>query len=106
MRRCRDSDWLVSATEEPLDPDVVTKRIQDVAIFTDTPVDSFWPFLREMDPQEEQKSRRWQKAYLARYGRISPFEWEHRDTSELDQIYRDIAEIIRNENTGIRSEDS
>ena len=100
MRRCEKRSHLIGYPEAPLDPDLVSARIKEVAKFSGSRSwDSVWSFFElEIDPQQLTKHRRFQRAYLARYARVSPFEWEGRDVSELDDMFRDVCEIIKAEN--------
>jgi hypothetical protein len=99
LHRCADRRWLSGDGIEPIDPDVQEDRIAEAAYWTGGREDGYWHLLADEDPAEAEKSRTMQKVYLARYARISPFEWEHRDVTELDQYFAALAELIQKENT-------
>lgn len=52
------------------------------------------------------KKRTKQKIYLARYGRQSWSEWEHRDVTEIDEAFDALNELVGEENDLVsKSED-
>jgi hypothetical protein len=51
----------------------------------------------EVDDAELLRTRMIQKMSLARYGRVSPFEWERRDINELRRHYACLSELLKNE---------
>jgi hypothetical protein len=49
------------------------------------------------DPEKLLEARTKQKMYLARYGRVSPFEWEDRDLGELRGHFEALVDLIKAE---------
>jgi hypothetical protein len=52
----------------------------------------------EVDPVELERARIKQKMYLARYARQDVFSWEHREVTELQRYFDELAAIVREEN--------
>jgi hypothetical protein len=43
------------------------------------------------------ENRIWMKAILARYGRIDPHSWEHRDLGEMRAYFDVVIEMVKRE---------
>ena len=79
----------------PVDPDLADARVGKLIKRTGSPLaDSLVHHLVSLDVPEWERMRRRQKLYLARHGRISVFEWEHREVTELNLYYTDLSEMI------------
>lgn len=67
---------------------------------------SLWQHFYIIDPVIRYNNQRKARAYLARYGRVSPFEWDDRSITELYEYYEDISEIIKSENALTQSNET
>jgi hypothetical protein len=70
-------------------------RLNEVTFFFGSSADAFWHSLAGEDGTEVMKSRLKAKMYLAKYAHISPFEWEHREVSQLHEHFAALSEMIR-----------
>jgi len=53
--------------------------------------------LYSKDPARVIRDRLWMKMVLARYARVDPFSWEHRDVGEMRDAFEVVVEILKNE---------
>jgi hypothetical protein len=53
--------------------------------------------LHSQDPNKTLENRTWMKAILARYGRIDPHSWEHRDLGEMRAYFEVVVEMVKRE---------
>jgi hypothetical protein len=102
--RCSNREWLNGDGCFPLDPDKLYDRLNRVTYYREGPVDAFWHYLVDFDPKEMLAMRLRQKVYLARYARISPEFWEHRELNELREYYEATGNLVQRENDPTRRE--
>ena len=53
----------------------------------------------ELDPDEQERARRRQIVYLARYGRQSMLQWDEVDVLDLIAFHNEVSTIVGEENS-------
>lgn len=70
-------------------------------------IDAIWHLIlgEDFDPVSVAKTRRFQKMFLARYGKQSVLQWDDYPISEFTKDFTELVDIVTKENPITRMED-
>lgn len=65
----------------------------------DETTDGVFRLVAELDPDEQERARRRQIVYLARYGRQSMLQWDEVDVLDLIAFHNEVSTMVGEENS-------
>lgn len=86
---------------------MIEETLSVISQYTGSDIDAIWNLIlaEDLDPVEVGKTRRFQKMFMARYGKQSVMQWDDYPLSEFTKDFSELLEIVNKENPTTRLED-